>query len=122
MAKWLMAESGTGVGCVVDELEELEPLPPDPDVVDDEFVVALARTIVGVVDASVWVVDVTAEEVLVVASVLLVPVPLASALVGAEPSGEPDDGVRVACDPEDIAAVRPETLCACVEVPFEPWM
>jgi len=108
-----MAERGIGVGWVVDELAELEPPLPDPDVVDDELVVAaLARVVVGVADASVWVVDVSAEDVPVVASVLLVPVPLARALVGVEASAEPDDGVRVACDPVVIAPVRPETLCA----------
>ncbi len=110
-----MAESGIGAGWVVDELEELEPPLLDPVVVDEEPVVALAalaRVVIGVVDASVCVVDVTAEEVLVVASVLPVPVLLASALVGVEASAEPDDGVRVACDPVVIAAVRPETLCA----------
>ena len=92
---------------------------------DEELVVALtavARVVAGVIDASVCVVEVTAEEVLEVASVLLVPVLLASALVGVAVNADPDEGVRVACDPEDIAAVRPETLCACVEVPFDPWM
>jgi len=104
-----------GVGWVVVELEELEPPLPDPVVVDEEPVdalAALARVVVGVMDASVCVVDVTAEEVPAVASALLVPVLLASALVGVEVNADPDDGVKVACDPDAIAPVRPETLCA----------
>jgi len=115
MTKLLMAESGIGVGWVVDELEELEPPLPDPVVVDDEPVVmldALARVVFGVADASVCVAEVNAEELLEVARVLLVPELLASALVGVEASAEPEDGVRVACDPDVIAPVRPETLCA----------
>lgn len=120
-----MAESGTGVGWVVDELEELEAPPLDPVVVEEEPVAALAALAnvgVGVVDANDCVVEVTAEEVLVVASVLPVPLLLASALVGVEEKAEPDEGVKVACDPVVIAPVRPETLCALVEVPVEPWM
>jgi hypothetical protein len=106
-----MAESGIGVGWDVDELEELEPPLPDPVVVVVALA-ALARVVVGVIDASVCVVEVTAEEVLEDASVLLVPVLFASTLVGVEVNADPDEGVRVACDPDDIAPVRPETLCA----------
>jgi len=81
---------------------------------------AFARVVDGVVDASDCVVDEIAD-VAVFEIELLVPVELESALVEIlVESAEPDDGVSVDCDPLDITDVRPETLCAWVEVPFDP--
>jgi hypothetical protein len=58
----LIAASGTGVAWLVDELEEPELLPDPPAVVP--VVPVLARTVVGVADASVCTDDVNANVVL----------------------------------------------------------
>ena len=117
MTRRLIAASGTGVAWLVDEAEEPEP-PPELVLVLAEF----ARVVVGVVEASVCTVDVSADVVEVDESELLVADVLASAWVGEDDSGELDEGVRVDCDPLVIADVRPETLCACVEIPLDAWI
>ena len=106
------------------EFVELEP-PPDPAAEDPELVPALlvlARAVVGVDDASVCADDARAEMLVEDARELLFPVVFDSELIGEEASADPEVGVRVACEPLFKAAVRPETLWACVEVPVEPWM
>ena len=117
MTRRLIAASGTGVAWLVDEAEEPEP-PPEFVVVLAEF----ARVVVGVVEASDCTVDVRGDVVVVDESELLVPVVVDSAVVEEVDRGELDEGVRVGCDPLAIAEVRPETLCACVEVPVDPWI
>jgi len=106
------------------EFVELEP-PPDAAEEDPALVAALpvlARTVVGVVDASVCPDDVRADVLAEDESKLLFPVVFDSELVGEAASADPEVGVSVACEPLFMAAVRPETLWAWVEVPVEPWM
>jgi hypothetical protein len=108
VTKWLIADSGVGVGWVVDAVVE-EP----PDAVAVELVAVLPpppTSGAGVVNARVA--DVVAKEdpVFDDDSELLFPLVLANAFVGVDEIGEPEDGVSVACDPVVIAAVRPETL------------
>ena len=94
--------------------------PPPPDVVVDEFAVPAPPTAgVGVVTARV--VEVAAkEDPLFEDREMLFPVVLAKAFATVtEEIGDPEDGVSVACDPLVIAAVRPETLCACADVPVD---
>ena len=124
MTRRLIAASGTGVAWLVDEAEEPEP-PPGPPADDPEVVVVpaeFARAVVGAVEASVCTVDVRADAVVEDESEPLVAFVLGSALVEEEDRGELDEGVSVGCDPLAIAEVRPDTLCACVEVPFDPWI
>ena len=115
MTRRLIADSGIGVACEADELE-----PPPEDVIFDA-VAALANVVVGVVDARlcVVVVDVSADEVLEASTL---PFVVVSAVLDVVERAAPEEGVSVDCEPLDCAAVRPETLCACVDVPVEPWM
>jgi hypothetical protein len=116
VTKWLIADSGVGVAGVVDAVVE-EP----PDAVAVELVAVLPpppTTGAGVVNARVA--DVAAKEDPVFEDrELLFPLVLANAFVAVDETGEPEDGVSVVCDPVVIAAVRPETLCACVDVPVD---
>jgi hypothetical protein len=98
----------------VDEVEEPE-LPPDPPTLVPVLPV-LAKAVVGVDDASVWTDEVKADVLLEEASALLLPLVFDNAFDGDEASTDPDVGVSVACDPLVVAEVRPETLCACVDV------
>ena len=93
---------------------------PEPPADDPGFVPAfpvLARTVVGVNDASVCADDDARADVVDEDRELLLV--FESALLAEEERGEPDVGVSVACDPLLVAAVRPETLCACVDVPAD---
>ena len=86
MTKWLMAESGTGVDCEVDELED--PLPvlwlDEDDVVELEL--DEESTVEGVVAARfvLLLVEVEERRVLVLAMDVLVPLVLESAELGVE--------------------------------------
>jgi len=115
--KLLIAESGVGVAEAVDAVVE-EP-PPAPDVDAVELAVPAPPT-VGVAES---VVDVAAkEDPLFDTSDTAFPLVLANAFATvAEEIGDPEDGVSVACDPLVIAAVRPETLCATVDVLDDDW-
>lgn len=116
----LIAESGVGVAWVVDAVEEL---PPPPDVVAVELVLLPPPPTAGAGVVKARVVDVAAkEDPLLEDSELLFPLVLANAFVAADEIGELEEGVSVACEPLVIAAVRPETLCACVDVPDDDWM
>jgi len=108
--KRLIAESGVGVGEAVDAVGEEPPLVPAPPTAG-----------AGVVEERVA--DVAAkEDPLFDTSDTAFPLVLANAFATvAEEIGDPEDGVSVACDPLVIAAVRPETLCATVDVLDDDW-
>jgi len=106
----LTAESGVGVGEAVDAVVEEPPLVPAPPTAG-----------VGVVEERVAD-DAAKEGPLFDAREAAFPLVLANAFVTvAEEIGDPEDGVSVACDPLVIAAVRPETLCATVDVLDDDW-
>ena len=104
----LIAESGVGVVDAVDVVVEEPPLVPAPPTAG-----------AGVVEERVAD-DAAKEDPLFDASETVFPLVLASAFVAVE-MGDPEEGVSVACDPLAIAAVRPETLCATVDVLDDDW-
>jgi hypothetical protein len=122
----LIADKGTGVADVVDEL--LEPPPPLPvvDELDEDEDEASAD--VGVVEAS-WLpaAEPTLEELSsVVAAVVVVELPEAE-FVSVEPGVFDErpalfDGVSVDTVPLDEDDVRPDVLCAEELPPALPWM
>jgi len=115
--KWLIADSGVGVAWVVDEVVEE---PPPPDAVVLVAVLPPPPTAgAGVVEARVADVTDKGDPLFDAESELPVPLVLANAFVAVDEIGEAEDGISVACDPVVIAAVRPETLCACVDVPVD---
>ena len=116
MIRRLIAASGTGVAWLVEA--EVLGAPPELVLVLAEFV----RAVAGDVEASVCTVEVSADVVLEDESELLMTVVLESGWVGEEASGELDEGVSVPCEPVAIADVRPETLCAWAETPFDSWI
>jgi hypothetical protein len=111
ISKWTIADRGTGLVWLVEELE-LEP----PDVV------VLARAVAGVEDAKVGVADGRAEPLVVAETALLLPVVLANIVAGVVEKDDPEAGVRVDCAPLVATEALPETLWVCVEVPVVAWI
>jgi hypothetical protein len=124
-----MAESGTGVDCDVEELDDPPPVLWLDDVLDDvvELEPELESIVVGVVAARFVLLLVEVEErgVLVLAMDALVPLVLESAELGVEDESPwLEDGVSV--DTVELAPtdVRPDVLWAAEEELelLEPWM